>query len=77
MQILFHPENGKWAAKHKGAAKQLMDVIHNFQNLVYSASSIKDIDDANIKLISIFYLKDKIFKDIRDDSNLSIFKPFL
>lgn len=72
MQILFHPESGRWPSAHKRKAKEVMEALARYQSAIDTASKASDIDKANELLYAVFPKKDSLFADIRKDTELRI-----
>jgi len=72
MQILFHPNSGRWPSAHKQKAKEVMDELARYQAALDVAANAADVDKANDLLYSFFKKKDDLFANIRRDTELRI-----
>lgn len=72
MQILFHPDSGRWPRAHRQKAKEVMEELSLYQRSIDVASNAGDVDKANELLYSFFKKKDDLFARIRHDTELRI-----
>ncbi|MFD2233643.1 hypothetical protein [Phaeospirillum tilakii] len=73
MQIIFHPNSGRWPSEHKQKAKEVMDELERYQVAIDVASNAAEIDKASEILYSFFKRKDELFSSISRDTDLRIY----
>lgn len=71
----YHPEgSGRWPEHQKEGAKRIAAALAVFRDGIAAAEEAADLESARLNLYAVFGEKDKVFEQMRRESELDILK---